>query len=117
MSTQGLGTVDEANLHLYTDARSTRLAKLAEESIAGLFRDLGGVGKQQGESRIDHLRGFIEAVSGYFHIEMHLLLEERKPHADTKNDRDTRVLWERSQRSDGINEYSGMVVRIHFSSP
>jgi hypothetical protein len=114
MNIHSPGMVDEDNLDPFTDhVRSNRLTKLAEKSIAGLFGELGGGGKRRTDSQIGHLRGLIEAVSEYFNVEVRILLEERKPNADTKLDQGIRFVPDGTQRRNGINKNSGMVVCIH----
>src|SRR5260370_7833958 len=77
------GAFPEEMAHLFTDeVRSIRLTKLAEKSITGLFRGLSSTSKQKSELEIRHLRGFIEAVSGYFNIKVHIFLKTRNSHTN-----------------------------------
>jgi len=114
-STRGLGMIDEINEHLFIDhVRLARLSKLAQESIAGLFGDLTNRGEHRSGSQIGYLRGLIEAMSGYFNIELHLLVGEYEPHSNAENDATGCLFRERSQRSDGIDKNPRKVVYVHI---
>jgi hypothetical protein len=108
------GAFPEEMAHLFTDeVRSIRLTKLAEKSITGLFRGLSSTSKQKSELEIRHLRGFIEAVSGYFNIEVHILLKSRNSHADAEYNLAGQHVGGRRQGHDGRDINSRVFVCLH----
>jgi hypothetical protein len=110
----GLGLASDDMAEVFSDARSGRLTKLASESIADLFRDLGESGHHFSDAGIRSLRGLVEAVSEYFNVELHLLLEKKDPHRDAEGNHLSKIAGERCQRRDGGNQKPSPLICIHL---